>query len=248
MKSLRCYNYKNSKQRHYHKHNSIEISYLLSGKWEFVIDDLKIPMKKGDAIILSSRNNHKYQGATNNTACVGFEFDIIKENEELLNILNYKEGCDFKHKIITNNIFLAPIFLDIFEKLHSKDTLDYVNHAVKYILSYIANYKNNDLTQLIINYLMENFIRECSLDDLANNFCFSKVHIQRVFKRDTGVTIGNFLNSIRMKQAHYLLTNSVMPIGNIGYSVGINSRQSFYIAFKKMYGISPHKVRAECNK
>ena len=56
--------------------------------------------------------------------------------------------------------------------------------------------------------------------------------MERVFKQETGDSIWNYLNNIRMENAVYYLTQSNIPIGDIDELVGIHSRQNFYLLFK----------------
>jgi transcriptional regulator GlxA family with amidase domain len=67
--------------------------------------------------------------------------------------------------------------------------------------------------------------------------------MERVFKQETGDSIWNYLNNIRMENAVYYLTQSNIPIGDIDELVGIHSRQNFYLLFKNKYQVSPSQYR-----
>ena len=52
------------------------------------------------------------------------------------------------------------------------------------------------------------------------------------------------LNSCRIKEAKFLLmTNRMLSVKAIMYEVGFNSKNSFYLAFKKDTGLSPNEFR-----
>lgn len=240
MEGFMCYNYKNSRERDYHAHNSIELSYLLKGKWTFVVGETEISMKKGDVIIVDSSIPHRYINASENTHCVGFEFDKTFTELSCMFNLNLEENY---YKLISNHAFIGNIVVDVVEGFYDSREYSELQYGIKYILNILNNYKSIETTTIIKRYLMENYVKDCSLDELASYFHISKVHLQRLFKKGTGITIGKYLTGIRMKQAVYLLNNTNISIEDIRIEVGINSRQNFNNLFKKYYGSSPSSIR-----
>ena len=67
--------------------------------------------------------------------------------------------------------------------------------------------------------------------------------MERIFKRETGSTIWQYVMECRMDAAKDLLENTPIPIGEIDPLIGMNSRQTFYIQFKRHYGVSPAEYR-----
>lgn len=61
--------------------------------------------------------------------------------------------------------------------------------------------------------------------------------MQRIFKQFTNQTVWTYLVALRVKKEAYLLRYTDIPIGDIDENIGINSRQNFYILFKKTHGI-----------
>ncbi|RFU60305.1 bifunctional transcriptional activator/DNA repair enzyme AdaA [Bacillus sp. V59.32b] len=84
-----------------------------------------------------------------------------------------------------------------------------------------------------------------TLDRLAISVGVSKYHLQRVFKRKTGISPLEYLTDKRMSQAVNLLLNHTDTVTEIALSIGYNSSSHFSVAFKNHFGCSPTEYRNE---
>jgi AraC-like DNA-binding protein len=71
----------------------------------------------------------------------------------------------------------------------------------------------------------------------------SKFHFLRVFKSITGVSPLEYRSNIRLDHAKELLTDTSIPINEVGRSVGYSSDRYFCDAFKAKTGMSPSRYR-----
>ncbi len=102
--------------------------------------------------------------------------------------------------------------------------------------------------QKVIEYLEENYYQNISLQSVAEYFGIHKVYLARSFKTETGETLNDFLTAIRIEKAKFLLMITDNKVNEVGYTVGFNSVQSFYTAFKKREGCSPNEYRRKNGK
>ena len=65
------------------------------------------------------------------------------------------------------------------------------------------------------------------LDDIANNFYMSKCYLCRKFKNDTGMTLTQYINHVRIQKSCELLAATDMTIAQISISCGYDS-QAYY--------------------
>ncbi|MNB95032.1 Bifunctional transcriptional activator/DNA repair enzyme AdaA [compost metagenome] len=68
-------------------------------------------------------------------------------------------------------------------------------------------------------------------------------YLHRIFKAQTGRTLTDYLNLLRMEKAKMLLGQSEIPVAEIADYVGISSRQYFHLLFKKYAGVTPVEYR-----
>jgi AraC-like DNA-binding protein len=82
------------------------------------------------------------------------------------------------------------------------------------------------------------------ISELASQFQLSASHLQRLFKRETGMRIGEWLIAQRLHRAAYLLTHSYLSVKAIARSAGYEHVSSFIRAFERKYSLTPTRYRA----
>ncbi|MFT6179236.1 MAG: LacI family transcriptional regulator [Akkermansiaceae bacterium] len=82
-------------------------------------------------------------------------------------------------------------------------------------------------------------------DDLAREAGISRSLFQRRFRKETGMTIRNFLIEVRLAKAKSLLRDSNLSLSEISEIVGFCRQSYLGHVFKKYLGITPRSFRAE---
>jgi AraC-like DNA-binding protein len=86
-----------------------------------------------------------------------------------------------------------------------------------------------------------------SIRELALEFHLSPSYLQRLFKHQTGVCMGEWLNEQRLQRAASLLANSYMSVKEIAYTIGYEHASSFIRAFERRFAQAPLRYRKQCN-
>ena len=128
--------------------------------------------------------------------------------------------------------------------------LEHFLNWLKNILSltgeYLKNYKGKSqfaLVQKTINYIHENYSTISSIEEIASKLFVSYSHLRNVFKKELGITIYDFLLSVRMEEAKNLLTTTKMNLSQIAYKVGYSDYDYFKTVFAKYNGITPREYQ-----
>jgi AraC-like DNA-binding protein len=79
--------------------------------------------------------------------------------------------------------------------------------------------------------------------NLAARFHLSASHLQRLFKRETGIPIGEWLIAQRLHRAAYLLANSYLSVKAVARWAGYEHVSSFIRAFERKYKLTPTRYR-----
>lgn len=105
--------------------------------------------------------------------------------------------------------------------------------------------KGEDRIQKVINYIGDHYVKDISLEDLAevsymttNSFC-------RYFKSRTGKTAFQFIREYRVNKACQMLINGKKSIAQICYDTGFNSLSSFNRIFKNLKKISASEYKGK---
>jgi AraC-like DNA-binding protein len=81
------------------------------------------------------------------------------------------------------------------------------------------------------------------INDIAKEIGINPSYLQRIFKQTNGQTMIEYLNTIRIERAKFMLSCTEDPIVDIAVSVGYNSRQHFSHVFTMITGVSPQEYR-----
>jgi AraC-like DNA-binding protein len=82
-----------------------------------------------------------------------------------------------------------------------------------------------------------------NIGDLAARLHVSPAQLQRLFKRETGSRMGEWLIAQRLHKAAYLLANSYLSVKEIARSAGYEHVSSFIRAFERRYALTPKRYR-----
>jgi AraC-like DNA-binding protein len=97
-------------------------------------------------------------------------------------------------------------------------------------------------------YMREHFSRpRLSLEEIAAAVRLSKWHLDRLFRRQTGMCFKRLLREIRMEEARRLLGNTLLSIKEIAAHVGYSHVTEFDRQFKRSFQATPTDWRARHN-
>ena len=99
-----------------------------------------------------------------------------------------------------------------------------------------------NLSLRIKKYLDENYCNPINLDTLAVNVFAHPNYISTKFRETMGVTVTEYLNSIRLERAKELLCTSDFSCKKISQIVGYQDQFYFYKCFRKKFGVTPNSI------
>lgn len=94
-----------------------------------------------------------------------------------------------------------------------------------------------------IAYIEDNLEEKLSLDGVARRVGYSKFHLNRMFSERVGCTVYKYIQTRRLTMAAEKLVHSAKPIIEIAYDAGYDAQQSFTLAFRQLYGVTPQRYR-----
>lgn len=97
--------------------------------------------------------------------------------------------------------------------------------------------------QRVMEYINLHLGDHISNDDLAANASMSISHLSKVFKKETGWTMTEYIALIRCKKAAGLLKKTDLPVQEISSYVGYSDNNYFVKVFKKIYDLTPSEYR-----
>jgi len=102
------------------------------------------------------------------------------------------------------------------------------------------------LIEQITEYILRHYSEaDFSVQKIADHFSLSLSYLSRYFKEQTGRTVMDYLNEIRIDQAKLLLRTNDRSVKEIVQQVGYYDVSSFIRKFKQSVGVTPGEYRKQ---
>lgn len=221
-----------------HKHDCIELLYFLYGRAEVITSGASVGASFYDAVIYPKGMEH--------TECLEFS-----RHQEI-----YCVWVDIPGLIIPDVIRIQDdnaSLKGLLEKLHDeyKGTAPckpLIDHYVKALAMLIARKSmakgpNNDMVGRVKQYMQHNMAEDITVQQLADMVYVSKSYLSRVFRKQTGMSLNEYLQKLRVEAAKSILVSSNLSVEEVSSMVGYHSPKYFYRVFLAGTGMSPRDFR-----
>lgn len=174
-------------------------------------------------------------------------------NYELLFVICIEMISACLEFIVEVGICIKDIFpnnqLNIIEEIQLKKSIDemeeWILEIYGYTLDTVKRNKSSKASKLIEEvktYIKDNYQNdELGVDEIARNLFVNYAHLCFIFKRDSGVTINEYLTEFRIRKAKELFDGGDILVLDVAGKVGYADANYFGKCFKKFYGLAPSK-------
>lgn len=247
-----------------HWHDSIEMVYVIEGSITVTYENKKVTVSPGEFIIMNSRVIHSVLSIKNKALVLQVPKEVLKKY--VPNIDRYSFWVDMHPKNEVEKTKLERV-KKIFTDMHIIYDIRPEGYLLKFnsflydllftlIHSYSnkigqknfdKNYKYLERLNEIMSFIKEHYYEKIMLSELAEQFSYSEDYLARFFKKQTGMTITEYLYAYRITKVYQDLMNTDMPINDILAQHGcMNYRVSMRV-FKEIYGCTPKQKRKQIN-
>ncbi len=94
-----------------------------------------------------------------------------------------------------------------------------------------------------MSYIQQNFLTTLSLQQVADAVHVTSPYLATLFKRETGFSVGQWIQQKRMTEACARLVHTDLPVSVVAEQIGMMDTTHFIRQFKKQFGITPAKWR-----
>lgn len=258
-----------------HKHEFIEITYIVSGCATHIVDGKSYSVQKGDLSVINSREAHCF--IANSSCGEKFEtYDLMFTTDFLSNeILSGEDFSTLSRSFLFYSLFpdengyirRLNLIKDCgfeFESIFAKIYDEYKRHdigcinlirvytaelIIKLFRKINASYQSRlsqsqkEVVRSVVSYIKANYNISIKMEDISSKLFFNKDYITKLFKREFGMPVSDFIREIRINEACRLLLTTNKIISDIALSCGYNDMKTFYAAFRKTKGMTPNKYR-----
>ena len=230
--------------------------FVLSGSGKLVYDGTEYSLTTGSCVFIDCRKSYSHETAEDLWCLSWVHFN----GPTVANIYQKFVERGGIPAFIPNNLDIYIKFFDDLYKVASSSsyTRDMeINTSLSTLLCYLMcdswhpekvqpGTKKTVLLD-IKKYLDENYEKKITLDSLSERYFINKYYLVRTFKEQFGISIMDYLLTVRITEAKNLLRFSNMTADEIGLKVGIGDQYYFSRVFKKVEGISIREYRKQWN-
>jgi len=252
-----------------HWHSEIEIVYCMSGSFDMKINSHDLSVKSGQAVFVSSTEEHEYLGSLDGNKVLFIEIGIsfLGSNFSELAKLQFTSPLIDMDKPEVIGRVVASKFKEAFHIIKEaknnqsdsvKDewetkgalfniaalTLKYIPH--KNIISEKRRSRMQALLNIqpALSYIINNYYLSVTLDDVAKVTGYEKSNFCKQFKSATQTSFHKYLNTYRIGVACNLIKYSEYSMQAVGEKVGIPEAKSFSRIFRQVVGMTPTEYKS----
>lgn len=241
-----------------HNHMDFEVLLIKKGKARFIIGEHEFIAQEGDVVLVNPYETHSSYALSGflpfSYYCITFDLSLLlatsaHPSTKLCEKLT--EGyIKFNHLIKDENLyclileteqlfrkknegwefFLSAILFNFFGCLYSN----------KYYSSISTPSKAHIFTREVVKYIQMHFCENITSTTLAEYFSYDKSYFCRLFKKNFGLSFGEYMNAYRVNYAKELI-KSGSSVSDAAYLSGFNNLSYFTKIFKRQTGFLPSK-------
>ena len=234
------------------------ILYVANGKYEIIANGEKFIAENGALIISNPTESFITRRLTVNAVILKIDFHrSLVENYTDYNALKLFHALPCGWIFYPAN-FESSICYELLNSL-KKSIIEshnrfYVMTKVLSILSelnlYYDDIKKEDkfdksnIALTVLEYVKSNFTENITYKSLRDKFFICDSTINKIFKRTTGLSFKEYLNSLRLNYANDMMhnENNELKLAKIAELSGYKTYSTFYREYINEFGVSPSEV------
>ena len=261
LEDFRLFHLKDAKgaQMEYHYHDFCKLVLLVSGHGEYTVEDRHYNLRAGDILLIGNGQIHRPEFAE------GLEYERIilyispdflnKQSTEDCKLETLFDGM-YSHVLRLEERRYQKVF-DLAEQLErelKKDSFGKSilgNSLLLQLLVRIGRYRDKGqlnqvehqsisdkrIKQLLL-FIENRLSEELSIESLSEQCYISRYHLMRLFKKETGQSLYDYLTERRLFFARKLIQQGISATESC-FQAGFGSYSSFTRAYRKRFGTTP---------
>lgn len=235
----------------HYKH--LEVYYFVDGDLSFSVEGINVSVKPGDILLIS--NGILHRTIINHTSRyerrhILFDYNLLKPAgvvlHRLYQLIAAKKLLTVDSKDV-EALGLNLMFSEIEEAVADGDDERAVTALLYFVArigkfgkahSHILGNNADDRIMGVIRYIDEHISEPLGYEEISSNCYISKKSLYRIFKKEVGIPLGDYITERRIATAKLLMSSGSHAV-DAAYSVGYKDYSVFYRNFKARVGMSP---------
>ena len=252
-----------SKEFEYHYHDFHKITIFIKGNVTYYIEGKSYELRPYDIVLVNRNEIHKIEvdasipyeriivyispDFMDNYKCEDYNLNYCfekakKEHSNVLRLHSLEKGNiikatermehSFNDTEYASSLYRQILFLEFMIHLN--------RYALKNQVEFIDSAVYNSKVLDIMLYINEHISEDLDIDILSKKFYISRYYMMRLFKSETGYTIGSYINYRRLLLAKSLISDGA-SLTEACFQSGFKDYSTFSRACKTHFGETPKK-------
>lgn len=243
-----------------HRHDYIELLYVLSGNMIAHVNDHAFKLRTDDLLLINPYDLHAY--ASDHCQVLKFRLHLSSFNLPQLKSSILYFDCNSTteenqtHYNTLKQLLAQLVKIDSDTSQSGKILHFSLAYTLLYTLVYNFAVENPPATsqdnaahlqrfKSILTYINDNYTSELQQKALAEKFFLTAPYFSRLFRDSVGIGFKAYINSIRLAHGLVDLNQFDWSIDFIADKNGFSNTRSFTTAFKCKYGLLPSEYRKQ---
>ncbi|MBQ8802467.1 MAG: helix-turn-helix domain-containing protein [Tyzzerella sp.] len=259
-----------------HKHDCFELAYITEGNATQTLAGKTEYVEKGAYFIIDQDSLHQYTNCQNleliNCLFLGEVIDASLATctsfDELMRVCMIRFYKQYLGLTAVNRVFydtdgrVLKILKEIIEEDSNRDfgyqelfrgkLLEILILMMRTVLKQhseipIEKITDSAIIRDAVHYLETHYQDKAILHNFCKKHHYDSAYISRRFKKETGLTVLEYLKKIRIEKACGMLAGSKLTIREISQTIGYDDLAYFNQLFKTSVGMTPSEYRKQSN-
>lgn len=143
---------------------------------------------------------------------------------------------------------LSDLYIQELEELNDfQSIVSFIEQVLVDFAKRVENAKKYRFSKPInqcLNYIFANSYEDISLGDLARLTSLNPSYLSALFKKEVGVSVGQYIHQTKVDEAKNLLNYTDHTMKEISSLLNFHDQSHFIKVFKKIEGVTPKKFRS----
>ncbi|MDR0474797.1 MAG: AraC family transcriptional regulator [Treponema sp.] len=256
---------------HPHWHDFTEMLFVKTGCLKAILKNTMLKINAGELLVVMPGELHSFDHDGKGVfEYIYIQIDsailqsVLFNSKEFSMIYPYLINCQPPRSFLCSRIeteknLIPSLLYDIYSEFSKKELGFNLSIRAKLLEIYVwllrrwnrdaspsskaGNFSIYSRMQPIFRILREQYSKKITTNEIADKMAMSIPHFCRLFKRLTGNSFQNYLQSLRITEAIKLILSTDNSIKEIASIVGFNDVNFFVRVFKKQIGIPPFQYK-----
>lgn len=247
---------------YYHWHQCLEVLYIEAGIGIVVVDNQQYTLRPGRIFIFPQGKLHKVtvdNSPTNHykrnilhidASVLASYFSTFNESRNILENISSTDARAFVYDLSERQGYIRDMFDSYTVKYQAASNKVEVMAILLLSLfqlfsddAFVRTATTGKISSQIMRLIERDFRSRITLADIADSLAISQSYASRVFRKETGGTIQEYLMIRRVKYACDLLENTELSVAQVAEQSGFNHVTYFIRCFKELLGCAPLRYK-----